>query len=152
VHRTSVTTTCCDADTRRGISGDCLSRQVAATDETTFYTRYAKEVRAAQHRPAKTILLVHIDADTGTVSNRDPDVVFHWIRRRNIETWLFWLLQRDDRNEDDDYKQAFSHRFGTDRKPVKAAADQFFSLSRPNAPIPPNCPPSLRSALEESPH
>lgn len=128
---------------------------------------YVSQVKAAQKRAAGTILLVHLDADTETVAQRltqldnqlnvvslvrDPQVVFHWIPKRNVETWLLWLLAPATRDEDVTYKYEFEHEYRSqEAAAIKRAALDFFSFSRANAIRPVDCPPSLTLALDDPP-
>ena len=128
---------------------------------------YASQVKASQQRAAGTILLVHLDADAETVAHRlkqlssclqdddvvrDPQVVFHWIPKRNVETWLLWLLVPATLDEAADYKHDFEHKYrGQEAVAVKLAALSFFDCSRANATRPGNCPPSLTLALDGAP-
>ena len=129
---------------------------------------YASQVKASQQRAAGTILLVHLDADAETVAHRlkqlsnrliaagverDPQVVFHWIPKRNVETWLLWLLAPATLDEAVDYKQNFEHEYRGQEAAVavKLAATSFFVYSRANATRPGNCPPSLTLALDNAP-
>lgn len=83
---------------------------------------------------------------------RDPQVVFHWIPKRNVETWLLWLLVPATRDEAVDYKHDFQHEYrGQEADVVKRAALGFFEFSRANATRPGNCPPSLTLALDGPP-
>ena len=73
------------------------------------------------------MLIVVIDADTGTVENRqsqlneaakdakvsvrsDGEYIVHLIPKRSIETWLAFLDKADDVNETEDYKSRYAFR------------------------------------------
>jgi hypothetical protein len=100
-----------------------------------------------------------IDADTHEVSHRlqqlqavlDGERIAHLIPKRNIETWVLCLNDRQPNgqpvNEDEDYKHHNETR-NIDEL-IKPAAAAFFAWTRPNAVTPAYCVPSLRSAIPE---
>jgi hypothetical protein len=74
--------------------------------------RYAAAVNEYRTRAAKSALVVAIDADTGEVNRRarqlaealkearlepreDGEAIVHLIPRRNVETWILHLCERD---------------------------------------------------------
>ena len=128
-------------------------------------TRYPKEIRAYRDRQskAKTVLIVVIDADTGTVENRqsqlnnaaqsagvaprsDGEHVVHLVPKRHIETWLAFLSNANDVNEDAEYKPLYSFR-GNESK-SHSLVDMFTGMFRHHQPAPESLP-SLKQALEE---
>jgi len=128
---------------------------------------YERQVKAVNQRAADTILVVHLDADKGAVARRRADLeqrlqqeglsenegtVFLWIPKRNVETWLVWLLDPFPCDESTDYKGEFQRIYGQEEaKSVKVAALAFFEFSRPKATRPLTCPPSLEVALDNAP-
>ena len=122
--------------------------------------RYAESVRGLRKRHAHTVLIVVIDADTGDTNRRlrqlegalsskrmlprsAEEKIIHLIPKRNIETWILNLNGNQADEETD-----FRHAPGIDER-IEFAAQTFFEWTRPNAPIPAFCVPSLRIAIPE---
>lgn len=124
--------------------------------------QYADAVRAYRRRSAsaKSALVVVIDADSSPVEKRieqlrtelaqaglDPrapnDEIVHLIPKRNIETWVIYLMGSEV-DEETDYKQENE----IDSK-LRDAATALFDLLRSDAPLPKNSPPSLLKAMPE---
>jgi len=125
-------------------------------------TQFPGQVKECRQRAAhaSTLLIVVIDADTGTVENRrgqlaaelqgqglrplsDTDPVAVLIPRRNVETWILCLVGRTV-DEDTGYSGA---RVGRDQ--IKQAARTAFEWSRPGAEVPDRCVPLLRASFPE---
>jgi hypothetical protein len=119
-------------------------------------TQYAREVEIYHKRSvrAQTALVVAIDADDGSVTQRRQqlddraartanDRIAHLIPKWSVETWIL-CLNGVAVDEDQSYRRAPD----IDEK-VSAAAATFFTWSRPNATLPPHCTPSLRNAIPE---
>jgi hypothetical protein len=123
---------------------------------------YADAVRAYRSRSAraKSGLIVAIDADTGEVERRlrqfrvsleqanvparseDKEIV-HLVPKRNVETWVLCLTGRIV-DEITDYSR--THEL--DRL-ISRAAVHLFEWSKERATVPPECVPSLLTALPE---
>jgi hypothetical protein len=123
-------------------------------------TRYPEELKAYRTRPAKTILIVVIDADTETVRQHHlelgrvcesvpprqvDDAVLHVIPKRNIETWLAYL---DGQSvvEDENYKAKY--QFRGKESDCQRLVDQLSEKCKKNTPLV-SPPPSLLVACEE---
>jgi hypothetical protein len=132
-------------------SGEQWVRKKYASEVTDFRTRSGG---------AATVLIVVIDADTGTVQRReqqfrdklvaegvrplDPnELVVHLIPRRNLETWVTFL-NGTPVTEEADYKPSV-----TDEQ-VRPAADKFYQFTRPNVVLGPHTPPSLQHGVREA--
>lgn len=102
-------------------------------------TRYPVEVRALRRRRAASALLAVIDADTTSVAHRErqlraalatanppepprrkKEAIGHWIPRRNIETWIHFLLGRPV-NEDDPFPKLTGHERDCDPAAARLA-------------------------------
>jgi len=120
-----------------------------------------KELRAFRNRQSKanSLLIVVADADDCSVQDRRAQLnervrqakleplrtgesVALLIPKRNVETWIRYLLA-EEVTETDDYKS--SKPIGKDE--FRKAADRLYDLSRPNAARDPKCPPALGEAL-----
>jgi hypothetical protein len=124
---------------------------------------YPKEVRACRSalgRRASALLIVMIDADSGTTERRasqlaeslnaasmnarhlgEPIAVL--IPKRHVETWIRALLG-DTVNEDSDYKSP-----APTSEDIKNAAVKLYDWTRPGAQPPDSAPPSLKSSIPE---
>lgn len=122
--------------------------------------KYAEEVNAFRTRPARTWLVVAIDADTKGVEYRaqqlaqelaarglrargEGEAIAHLIPKRNIETWIL-CLTGEAVDEGTDYS-----RDGRIEERIPAAALALFDWSRPNAAPGENCILSIRAAIPE---
>jgi hypothetical protein len=122
--------------------------------------RYADSVKGFRQRRASTALIVVIDADRGDTNRRIGQLenslsnaqlsfrtaeerIVHLIPKRNVETWVL-NLNGSSVDEETDYR----HAPGVDDL-IDSAAQTLFEWSRPNAVIPQECVPSLRSAIPE---
>jgi len=116
-------------------------------------------VYRARQSKAKTVLLVVIDADTGTVENRqsqlddavdvprsDSELIVYLIPKRHIETWLAFLDNYADVDEATDYKSKYGFR-GKERE-SHPLTDKFTEMFR-HRQSPPESLPSLKQALYE---
>jgi hypothetical protein len=123
---------------------------------------YAAEVRELRRRSGQLqlALVVVLDADTGQVADHqhqlasqlqsaglDPrgnaERIVHLIPRRNIETWVEYLLGREV-NETDRYPRLTGRE-----RDCQPAVEQLVQLYRSNQPLPASCPPSLVTAIDE---
>jgi hypothetical protein len=128
--------------------------------EQRVRAEYKKNVEACRSRNKRvnTALIVMIDADTGSVADRQKqlreelgqnqaresnEIIVHLIPRRNIETWIL-CLARTEFNEELNYRL----RHDVDRK-LKMAAEAFYDGSRPNVQPPEHWVPSLLDAIPE---
>lgn len=126
-------------------------------------TQYARVVKKYRWRSSKsrTVLVVLIDADKGDVNRRLhqledglkqenlearklQECIVHFVPKRSIETWVLYLNGHSV-DEDTDY----SGRRGVEAQ-TSTAADTFFDWTRPNAPVPSHCVPSLYAAIPEA--
>jgi|SRR5579872_5698584 len=124
--------------------------------------RYVENVEAYRVRAtrARTVLIVAIDADKGTVekriqqlrealteaglpARRPEEKIVHLVPKRNIETWVL-CLNGEGVNEESDY-----HDLKGVNEQIKPAALTLFDWSRQGAAIPGNCVESLRGAIAE---
>jgi hypothetical protein len=123
--------------------------------------RYPIEVKASRSMHRRTGIMVHLDADTETVTRRASqladaltkagqgareadDRIGHAIPRRHTETWLC-VLTGVDVDEEQDCKRG--HLIADFDCAVAQAAPRLYDLTRPNAP-PPTLP-SLGAAIPE---
>lgn len=129
-------------------------------------TRYLKELNAFRTRSAsaKTILIVVIDADTGSIEQHhreleiacqraDPaieprktnEAVVHLIPKRHIETWLAYL---DDKkpNEDESYKLGYEFKHKESR--CHNLVDKLVHNCKHSTPLN-SPPPSLKKSCDE---
>jgi len=124
---------------------------------------YPKEVRACRSmlgRRASALLIVMIDADSGTTERRasqladalgaagtdarDPhEPIAVLIPKRHVETWIRALLG-DTVDEDTDYKSP-----APTTKDIRNAAAKLHEWTRPGAQPPDSAPPSLKSSVSE---
>jgi hypothetical protein len=123
--------------------------------------QYALQVHEVRRRSThlKLALVVAIDANSGEVMERqrqlavqlkaaeqeprDPDErIVHLIPRRNIETWI-WYLMGQQVNETDTYQRL---KLEGD---CQRAVNRLAELYRSSQPLPEGCPPSLVAALDE---
>ncbi|MCL4782853.1 MAG: hypothetical protein KJZ70_07455 [Bryobacterales bacterium] len=128
---------------------------------------FANEVRAVRSRSASTALIVVVDADNQTAEYRfrqltdslrdrgiparsETEPIAILIPKRNIETWIRFLTG-EPADEAREYKprsgSAGDHRM---QNSVRIAADKFYELTRPNAPLPPGIIPTLERAVSEA--
>lgn len=125
---------------------------------------FPSELYACRQRhkvKAKTLLIVMLDADDFTVSERRKQLVDRLIAagyegfgvnepvvvlvpKRNVETWVRNLLG-ESVSEDKDYKTQKEFK----KEQFRLAADALHAWTRPNARIPENCVPSLAAVLRE---
>ena len=125
--------------------------------------QFPVEVKAYRNRcrRAKTALIVIIDADNFSVSERKAqfnrkldeaqidcilpaEQIARLVSRRNIETWILCLNGRNV-HEGTDYS-----RIAEDwAKLVRLAAIMLYEWTRPNAQLPVNCIPSLQRGVGE---
>ena len=129
------------------------SREVHGGNIGWVLREFPKEMEACRKRHAahaKTLLIVVVDADQGTVVDRraqlktnagDPIVAL--IPKRHIETWIRSALG-DAVNENDSYKNPAPKRGN-----IKAAADQIHGWARGNPAPGATCVDSLRTSLPE---
>jgi hypothetical protein len=130
--------------------------------EQRVRTLYSREVANCRSRAAraKTALVVVIDADTNEVQHRERQLaatlreegqaprhrserIVHLIPKRQVETWIL-CLTGEFVNEEADYHA----QRDVDRR-IPPAANTLFEWSRPNAPVPEHCLPSLHDAFPE---
>ncbi len=123
---------------------------------------YAEQVRELRRRSSHVHLgfVIVLDADTGEVAERqrqlaaelksaglDPrtpgERIVHLIPRRNIETWIAYLLAQKV-TETDVYP-----RLAGRESDCQPAVNRFLHLYHSNQPIPEDCPPSLATAFAE---
>jgi hypothetical protein len=123
---------------------------------------YAQEVQELRRRAGQLQLafVVVLDADTGSVEEHQRQLavqlqaaglqpraaderIVHLIPRRNIETWIAYLLGQEV-NEADEYERLT----GRERE-CQPAVDRLVELYRSNQPPPDGCPSSLVTALGE---
>jgi hypothetical protein len=131
----------------------------AGSGEKWVRDNYGRAVRDYRRRSAKaaTALLVVIDADdhepvrrqqqleeTLDVARTEGERITHLIPKRNIETWILCL----DGEIVDEIESHRRDRGIEDR--IGPAARVFYSWTRPNAPVPNRCVPSLRAAIPEA--
>lgn len=126
-------------------------------------SRYAQEVREHRRRAARLLsrrLLVMIDADEDAVDRRlsqlderlasdgqerrsaDERLVL-LVPRRNIETWIHWL-EGNPVDEGETYP-----RYTEEERRCQESVDRLVALIHSQAPLPPDCPPSLQRGIEE---
>ena len=118
--------------------------------------RYSRAVIAYRSKSARamTALVVAIDADNGTVAQRQEqfrdrtprsgdDRIVHLIPKWSIETWIR-CLSGSVVDED----QTYRHAPKIDEQ-IGPAAATYFEWSRPNASIPGHCALSLMTAVPE---
>ena len=127
------------------------SREVHGGNVSWVLNQFPKEMEACRRRHAahaRTLLIVVVDADQGTVADRraqlhthagDPVVVL--IPKRHIETWIRSGLGQPV-NEIDSYKNP-----APEKAAIRAAAHQIHGWARGNPPPGPTCVDSLRAAL-----
>lgn len=120
---------------------------------------YSKEVKAYRSRSThlSVCLAVLIDADTKSVQDRanelasalkangmppreDEEKIALFIPKRNIETWVFYLQEKQV-DEESNYKQII------DREMLRSSVERLVQL-RPKG-LPDNAPSSLHSAAHE---
>ncbi|MDR3698370.1 MAG: hypothetical protein P4L56_01965 [Candidatus Sulfopaludibacter sp.] len=123
--------------------------------------RYASEVRVLRTSHTKACLIVSIDADTKTTSERRQQLeralrdaeeparearerILNLVPKRNIETWILCLNSAAD-DETTDYR----HDSRVDPKSIRSAAQALYAWTRPNALIPDICVASLTECLPE---
>jgi hypothetical protein len=123
---------------------------------------YAEQVQEVRRRSGqlRLALVVALDADSGEVAERqrrlaqqlqsanlDPratdERVVHLIPRRNIETWIAYLLGQEA-NETETYPRLTGRE-----RDCQPAVDRLMELHRSQHPLPADCPPSLVAALAE---
>jgi len=136
----------------------------AGSGEQWVRLRYPVAVKAYRERSpkARTALIVVIDADTESTAERSkrlsdalkelalPDRttrerIVHFIPKRHIETWIA-CLNGSPADEEQSYKKRGANLDGA----IIDAARAFFEWSRPNANVPVQCIPSIRSAIVEA--
>lgn len=124
------------------------------------YPREVRACRSALGRRVSALLIVMIDADSGTTERRagqladalnaasmaardshDPIAVL--IPKRHVETWICALLG-DTVDEDTDYKSP-----APTPKDIRNAAGKLYEWTRPGAEPPASAPPSLKSSVPE---
>jgi hypothetical protein len=124
--------------------------------------RYAEQVQELRRRSGhkQEALVVVLDADVKEVVERQRQLaqqlqtanledraaderIVHLIPRRNIETWIAYLMGQPV-NEEDEYP-----RLTRRERDCQPAVDRFIELYRSNQQLPTDCPPSLVTALEE---
>jgi hypothetical protein len=120
---------------------------------------YPNQIKAFRQRHAQTLLIVVIDADTHSVTERNRqlddaceergerprtanEAVVYFVPKRHIETWLAYL-DGQDVNETDSYKTGYAFS-GRERK-AKPLVDR---LCRSNSSLP-DKPDSLEVACNE---
>lgn len=122
--------------------------------------QYAAEVAQVRRRHARSALLTVIDADTTTISVRERQLsraltgaqepraaterIAHWIPKRNIETWIHFLLGQPV-NEQDPYP-----KFNGQERVCEPAAKRLALIVRAREPSPPGTLPSLRHGVAET--
>jgi len=131
--------------------------------ESFVRRNYPNQLKAYRSRQAKTFLIVVIDADTRSVSDRqaqlgqacreasvqprqDADLVVHVIPRRAINTWLAFLDGEPvDETTDYGHRYAFRGREGdASRRLVKRLHEMCQA-----GDLPEDAPPSLGHACRE---
>jgi hypothetical protein len=127
------------------------SREVYGGNVGWVLREFPKEMEACRNRHAahaKTLLIVVVDADQGTVADRraqlemkSSDPIVALIPKRHIETWIRAALG-DAVNESDSYKNP-----APTKAEIKSAADQIHGWAR-SVPAPgATCVDSLRESL-----
>lgn len=127
------------------------SREVHGGNIGWVLGEFPKEMEACRKRHvahAKTLLIVVVDADHGTVVERrtqlktnDGDPMVALIPKRHIETWIRSALGNAV-NENDSYKNP-----ALKKAEIRSAADQIHGWAR-GVPAPgPTCVDSLRVSL-----
>lgn len=122
--------------------------------------QYAAEVEQVRRRHALSALLTVIDADTTTVSLRERQLsqalagaqqqraasepIAHWIPRRNIETWIHFLLGQAV-NEQLPYP-----KFNGRERDCEPAAKRLALIIRAREPSPTGSLPSLLHGIAET--
>ena len=146
---------------KRELSPQYATLADGGSGEQFVREQYPVEVREQRLRP-RSVLLVSVDADTGTVVQRSEqlaralassgqksrdrrDKVSHWIPKRNIETWVH-LYVRGPINEQTDYSK---YKFGLDEADTVSAARAFGADLRRKSISPRKCP-SLAAAVQET--
>jgi hypothetical protein len=127
--------------------------------------QYAHEVGELRRRSGhlQLALVVVIDADSREIDERQRQLadelesaslqprsaderIVHLIPRRNIETWIEYLLGRPV-NETDTYQRLTGRE-----RDCQPAVRRLVELYRSTQPPPTGCPPSLAVAIEELRH
>lgn len=126
--------------------------------------RFLLEVQVCRRRRAhaETKLIVVIDADNLSVQERlmqldrklqeahaDPirpeaEQIARLVPRQNIETWIL-CLNHNAVNEETDYKRTRNDWSAL----IRPGIETLYVWTRPNAPIPDSCVPSLRLGVAE---
>jgi hypothetical protein len=123
---------------------------------------YVEQLQEIRRRSGhlQLALVVVLDADSEDVAERQRQLahqvqtanleqrtaderIVHLIPRRNIETWIAYLLGQPV-NETDRYPRLTGRE-----RDCQPAVDRFVELYRSNQQLPANCPPSLVTALGE---
>jgi len=158
--------------TKCGINPRVISRPklVAGNGCGEQYVRekYHDAMRAYRDRQSRaaTALIVVIDADQGTVENRQLQLdsavksanlslrdsnesIVHLIPKRHIETWLAFLDNANDVNETEKYKPQYSfHKRESEAHSLIDKFTELFRLFRNHQSVP-NRLPSLTQAFQE---
>jgi hypothetical protein len=133
----------------------------------TLYPREVREHRRCRDGNLKqSALIVHIDADTGTVANRHRQLadalnqagaggpprtqderIAIIVPKRHTETWLHGLFDPDITEDRDCKRDGRLRKLHDERVPI--AAEEIYRLTRANAPPPPTNLPSLAAAIPE---
>jgi hypothetical protein len=128
--------------------------------ENWVRSRFVKEIGIYRARHGRTMLIVMIDADVGTVQHRlrqldealrDETIapisvderIMRLVPKRNVETWIL-CLNGHVVDEDTDYKNGNSW---TAR--IVTAAESLAEWTRPHAELPEHCTDSLRLGIRE---
>jgi hypothetical protein len=156
---------------RDGLDGHSVrflkSPHARGSGEQWVREHFPLEVNAYRLRQARaeTRLIVVIDADNRTVQKRFSQLddalksekiapvnlkterIVRLVPRRNVETWLLFLSERNNTRVDEmnDYKPT---RNDWDNL-IKPSAEKLYRWTRPNAQIPNACIPSLKVGIVE---
>ncbi|MBW3542209.1 MAG: hypothetical protein KY476_18215 [Planctomycetes bacterium] len=127
--------------------------------------RYPTEVQTYRARnPAYWALVVAIDADKWSIADRVRQLsealqdageeartanerIALLIPRRNVETWIHYLLGHGAVDEISDYRKFYRDRPKNEH--CRPAAERLMDLKKSETELPEDCPESLRAGLEE---
>lgn len=132
----------------------------SGSGEAHVRKRYPDELKAFRSRPASTVLIAVIDADTKSVSQhhreldtacsnipsrQEGEAIVHIIPKHHIETWLAYL-DGVEVDEAQNYKQ--SHGFKGRESECHRLVDELAGRCKNNVPLS-GFPPSLVGACKE---
>jgi hypothetical protein len=137
-----------------------IRKSPSGSAEQWVRTQFAIEVQACLRRPAKTMLVVILDADTHTIQhrfrqmdqalqqvdasliNKGAEAVVRLVPKRNIETWILCVNGRAV-DQETDYKQDRNDWTGL----IKSGITSLYDWTRPNALLPVTCVESLQIGI-----